>query len=305
MTLADIEAMGTDTLTPWKEELLWRLYIKTHGRVTLARSDGPIEHGQAVAAAVQATRPPDLGEQELTNFLEGFPQRYLATVDSSRVYEHARLARDIHRDEVHLFLEPKGSVWELTVVTLDKPLLFSNICGVLAFFGVNILRGSAMTNSNAVVLDVFEFSDDEGAFGQTPGASGQLERLLQDVVAGRQDITVLLRDRHSGPLYGREPRRITPVVSFAAAHTRGTTLEITAQDAPGPHQPRDRAAWLQRGARADRDRGRHGRRRVPPDRGCGPAGGRGTARAVGGSRAHAGGRVRTLVLRRHPWARIT
>jgi [protein-PII] uridylyltransferase len=233
MTLADIEAMGTDTLTPWKEELLWRLYIKTHDRVTLARSDGPIEHGQAAVAAVQATRPPDLGEPELTNFLEGFPQRYLATVDSSRVYEHARLARDIHRDEVHLFLEQKGSVWELTVVTLDKPLLFSNICGVLAFFGLNILRGSAMTNSNGVVLDVFEFSDDEGAFGQTPGASGQLERLLQDVVAGRQDITVLLRDRHSGPLYGREPRRITPVVSFAAAHTRGTTLEITAQDAPG------------------------------------------------------------------------
>jgi [protein-PII] uridylyltransferase len=95
------------------------------------------------------------------------------------------------------------------------------------------VSGSARTSSNGVVLDVFEFSDDEGAFGQTPGASGQLERLLQDVVAGRQDITVLLRDRHSGPLYGREPRRITPVVSFAAAHTRGTTLEITAQDAPG------------------------------------------------------------------------
>jgi [protein-PII] uridylyltransferase len=234
MTLADVQGMGPNTLTPWKEELLWRLYLKTHDRLTLAYGDDVIEHGQAVVGAVQATRPADISEQELTEFLEGFPQRYLVTIDSSRVYQHTRLARDIHRDEVHLFLEQKGAVWELAVVTLDKPMLFSNICGTLSYLGLDILRGSAMTSSRGVVLDIFEFSDDEGAFGQTPGASQQLERLLQDVVAGRQDIAVLLREKQSGPLYGREPRRIAPVVRFDAAHSQShTILEIVAQDAPG------------------------------------------------------------------------
>jgi [protein-PII] uridylyltransferase len=234
MTLADIQAFGTSTLTPSKEELLWRLYVKTHGRLTRAYGDEVIEHGHAAMAAVQATRPPDVSEQELTAFLEGFPQRYLVTVDSSRVYQHARLARNIHRDEVHLFLEQKGTVWELAVVTLDKPLLFSNICGTLSYCGLDILRGSAMTSARGVVLDILEFSDDEGAFGQTPGASMRLERLLQDVVAGRQEITALLREKQSGPLYGREPRRIAPVVRFDAAHSQNyTILEIVAQDAPG------------------------------------------------------------------------
>ena len=35
MTLADVEAVSPDTLTPWKEELLWRLYVDTYNHLTL------------------------------------------------------------------------------------------------------------------------------------------------------------------------------------------------------------------------------------------------------------------------------
>ena len=34
--LADIGAVSPDTLTPWKEELLWRLYVDTYNRLTSA-----------------------------------------------------------------------------------------------------------------------------------------------------------------------------------------------------------------------------------------------------------------------------
>ena len=47
------------------------------------------------------------------------------------------------------------------MATLDKPFLFSNICGVLSSFGMNIIRGHALTNPNGLVLDVFQFTDDE------------------------------------------------------------------------------------------------------------------------------------------------
>jgi hypothetical protein len=56
---------------------------------------------------------------------------------------------------VHPWLEQKGPVWELTVVTLDKPFLFSNISGVQSSFGMDILCGHAMTNPNGLMLDVF------------------------------------------------------------------------------------------------------------------------------------------------------
>ena len=63
---------------------------------------------------------------------------------------------------MHLSLERgEASVWSLAVATLDKPFLFSNICGVLSSFGMNIIRGHALTNPSGLVLDVFQFTDDE------------------------------------------------------------------------------------------------------------------------------------------------
>ncbi|HEV8317933.1 MAG TPA: hypothetical protein VGQ10_11010 [Vicinamibacterales bacterium] len=234
MTLADIEAVSPDTLTLWKEELLWRLYVDTYSQLTFGYGDETIDPGHAAVASLQARRPPDLGEHELASFLEGFPRRYLARVDAEHVYRHARLARDIHPDEVHLFLEPKGETWELSVVTLDKPYLFSNISGVLSYFGMNILRGSAMTSPAGLVLDIFEFTDQERFFQFNPGATPQVEKLLQDVVAGRQDVAALLLRKEGSVLYRRQPQRVAPVVHFDSGHSqRYTVMEIVAQDTLG------------------------------------------------------------------------
>ncbi len=101
------------------------------------------------------------------------------------IYRHVRLARDIHPDEVHLSLEQNESVWTLAVATLDKPFLFSNICGVLSSFGMNILRGNAFTNPSGLVLDVFQFTDEERFLELNRDAHEQVLSVLQDVVAGR------------------------------------------------------------------------------------------------------------------------
>ena len=233
MTLVDIEAVSADILTPWREELMWRLYVDTYNQLTLGYGDQVIK-GEQAAAALQATRPPDIGEGELARFLEGFPQRYLALFDAEAIYRHARLSRDIHADEVHLFLEQKGDVWELTVVTLDKPYLFSNISGVLSYCGMDILRGNAMTSPAGLVLDIFQFTDHEGFFRFNPGATQQFETLLQDVVAGRQDVSMLLQRKEGGASHRKGPRRVAPVVYVDNEHSqRYTVLEIVAQNALG------------------------------------------------------------------------
>jgi [protein-PII] uridylyltransferase len=238
LTLVDIEAVGPGTLTPWKEELLWRLYVDTYNDLTLAYGDVVIERGQAAVAALQARRPADLTERQLAEFLEGFPRRYLALFDAAHVYQHARLARDIHPGEVHLFLEPKGDIdiWELAVVTLDTPRLFANISGTVAYFGMDILRGSAMTSPAGLVLDIFQFADREGFFrlNAGAGATDELRAMLQQVIAGQQDITALLQRKANGPLYRRGPQRVAPVVYFDDTHSQSyTVIELVAQDALG------------------------------------------------------------------------
>ena len=77
MTLADVEAVSPETLTPWKEELLWRLYVDTYNHLTQRYGDELIERNQAGVDDLLAQRPPDLGRAGDHAFLEGLPQRYL------------------------------------------------------------------------------------------------------------------------------------------------------------------------------------------------------------------------------------
>jgi [protein-PII] uridylyltransferase len=233
MTLADVEAVSPETLTRWKEELLWRLYVDTYNYLTLQYGDDVIERTETAAAECVARRPPDLDSAEVTTFLEGLPRRYLQLFDRKTVYEHVRLARNIHPDEVHLRLEPTEAAWELTVVTLDKPMLFSNICGVLSSFGMDILRGHAMTNPNGLVLDVFQFVDAERFLGLNPGAKDTILHALEDVVAGRSTAEDRLRGRRHG-LTRRRALSVQPIVhADGGASRKYTVLEIVAPDQLG------------------------------------------------------------------------
>jgi [protein-PII] uridylyltransferase len=235
MTLADVGAVSPDTLTPWKEDLLWRVYVDTYNRLTLGYADQLLDKDPAGLAVLIAGRPADISEQELVTFLEGLPRRYLSTFGLSAVYRHVRLARDIHPDEVHTFLEKHDDVWELTLVTLDKPFLFSNISGVLSYFGMDIHRGQAMTTPNGLVLDVFEFSDDEDFLKQNAAATTEISKMLERAVAGSVDVTALLRGRMHSVLHRvRHHHRRPPVAHFDNEHSRKyTVLEIVADDAPG------------------------------------------------------------------------
>lgn len=233
ITLADVGAVSPETLTPWKEDLLWRVYVDTYNRLTLGYADQLLDKDPAGLAVLIAGRPADISEAELVKFLEGLPRRYLSTFGLGAVYRHVRLARDIHPDEVHTFLENHDDVWELTLVTLDKPFLFSNVSGVLSYFGMDIHRGQAMTTPGGLVLDVFEFSDEEGFLKQNAAATTEISRLLQRAVAGSVDVTALLRGRMRSVLHRARHRR-PPVVHFDNEHSRKyTVLEIVADDAPG------------------------------------------------------------------------
>ena len=233
LTFADVDAVSLETLTPWKAELLWRLYVDTYNQLTLGYGDELIGHSQSEIAQAVGARHADLPAEEIARFLEGLPQRYLQLFDREAIARHVRLARDIQPDTVHVSLERKGSAWELTVVTLDKPFLFSNISGVLASFGMDILRGHAMTSPHGLVLDVFQFTDRERFLELNPGARDEFVAVLEKVVSGLVDVTVRLRRREQSPVHLR-PRRVTPVVHCDNhASQRYTIVEIVADDALG------------------------------------------------------------------------
>jgi [protein-PII] uridylyltransferase len=234
LTLVDIEAVSPDTLTPWREELLWRLYIDTYNHLTLEYGDELVAQDHAALAGLLARRPQDVSEPEIRRFVEGLPRRYLQLFAPDAIYQHVRLSRDITPDHVHAALERKDEAWELTVVTLDKPFLFSNICGVLSSFGMDILRGHALTNPNGLVLDIFQFTDQAQYLELNAGGDQRLLHVLEEVVSGRSEIAHRLRARERGILYRRGVPHFPPVIrADNQSSRRYTILDIIANNAIG------------------------------------------------------------------------
>jgi [protein-PII] uridylyltransferase len=234
LTLVDVEAVSPDTMTPWREELLWRLYVDTYNYLTLQYGDELIAQDQAALNELVAQRPVEIAETEIRRFVEGLPRRYLQLFSPDAIYRHVELSRDIASDHVHATLERKGDAWELTVVTLDKPYLFSNICGVLSSFAMDILRGHALTNPNGLVLDIFQFTDQERYLELNEDGQDQFLAVLEETVSGRDDVTKRLRARERGILYRRGVPRFPPMIHCDNQSSRRyTILDIIANNAIG------------------------------------------------------------------------
>lgn len=233
MTLADVEAVSRDTLTPWKEELLWRLYVDTYNHLTLTYADEVIDREQTAHSGLMEGRPSDLTEPQIAEFLQGLPRRYLQLFSPGAVYGHVRRARALKPGAVEAWLEHKDQEWELTVLTRDQPFLFSNISGVLSSFGMDILRGFAFTKPDGLVVDMFSFADRERFLELNEGGDRQVIALLDDVIHGKADIALKLKGREEGAFRRRLPG-FAPVVHCDNDSSRlYTIVEIIAENVLG------------------------------------------------------------------------
>jgi [protein-PII] uridylyltransferase len=186
-TLAHVEAGRHGRLNAWRRDQLWSLYVNARHRVLLGSAAEPAAADDPARAVALAGCPEDIPREELAGFLDGLPDRYLATFGVASVYTHARLARALAPGGVHIALERQDAVWRLTIVSAGTRHLFATVAGVLSFVGMDIHRAQAMTTPDELVLDVFEFSDAAGVLGRTPGATSDLDRLLHAVAEGTLD----------------------------------------------------------------------------------------------------------------------
>jgi [protein-PII] uridylyltransferase len=104
---------------------------------------------------------------------------------------------------------------------------------VLSYFGMDIHRAQAMTTPAGLVLDVFEFSDEEQFLAQNAAGAAEIYRVLQAAVSGTVDVTELLRGKQRSVLYRRR-LPVPPVIHVDHEHSeKYTVLEIVADDALG------------------------------------------------------------------------
>jgi [protein-PII] uridylyltransferase len=235
LTYADIHAVNPEALTPWKAEMLWQLYVATSNHFSRTLDTDRL-HAHDEVSMLEQVRAQTGGAstEEIERFLEGFPRRYLAVHSAAEVAAHFALYQKLRAEPVQTELQARRHSFSLTLLTADRPALFATIAGVLAGWGMNIVKADAFANAAGIVLDTFHFTDLHRTLELNPSEIERFLTSLRDVVNGKAALEPLLKGRETAS------RARTPKVTVETrtgfddtSSEHSTLLEIFAQDRPG------------------------------------------------------------------------
>jgi [protein-PII] uridylyltransferase len=238
MTYADMKAVNNEVMTEWKEDLLWQLYVETYNRLTLGLADDRYSQQPSLETDIQEIAgllPHGTPPQEIRDFLDGFPRRYLKVTPKSQIAEHFLISRKLAEWPMVMHLGRSAAVYELLVMTADRPFLFSKITGVLSYFGMNIVRGQAFSNRHGTIFDLIAFEDPDGSLEKNPTEADRLAGVLAQVVAGEVELNELLRGKFASIIYQKQKKGLvqTTIHFDDEFSERCTIMEILTQDAFG------------------------------------------------------------------------
>jgi [protein-PII] uridylyltransferase len=219
LTYADIGAVNPQAMSPWRLEQLWLAYISTYEEFTRELATERIHDAEGM--------PP-----EQAAFLEGLPMRYLRTHSTEEIDGHFALARQLESRPLAVEIQHERGIYKLTLLTRDRPALFTSVAGAISSFGLDIVKAEAFSNAAGVVLDTFTFSDPHRTLELNPSEVDRLRGVVRKVVEGKQDAEKLLRGRPKPFLSSR--LKVPPKVAFKNDAAESATLvEIAAEDRPG------------------------------------------------------------------------
>jgi [protein-PII] uridylyltransferase len=232
LTYADIRAVNPDALTPWKAENLWRLYVAASNQLNRGVDDD-LFHATAGNEQVRKLEKliPNRSKQ-LQAFLEGLPRRYLLSHTTDQMAVHFDLSLKLSREPVAVALKLGGDLYELSVVSEDRPFLFARIAGSLAAWGMNIVKANAFSNAAGVAVDSFYFKDRFRTLELNPTERDRFKRSVSDVVEGRADLQQLM-ERRSGESFTAKVTVIPKITMDHEASSHSSLVEVVAQDKPG------------------------------------------------------------------------
>src|SRR5580700_1652087 len=232
LTYADIKAVNPEALTPWKAENVWQLYMGAANY--LNRSADQRVHGDANGEKLARLRSlaPVMGAK-FKDFVEGFPQRYLRVHSAEDVMRHMEMAEEFGHDPVQVDLKRGRHWYELTLVTRDRASLFATLTGVLAAWGMNIVKANAFSNQAGTVVDSLYFTDRFRTLELNLSEWERFKKSIAAVLSGEADLDKMLRERQRSEKHTSTKVKVETRIDFDdTASSSSTLLQVIAQDRP-------------------------------------------------------------------------
>jgi [protein-PII] uridylyltransferase len=235
LTYADIHAVNPEALTPWKAEMLWQLFVATSNHFSRTLDRDRLHASDEGSLLEQVRKQTGSGSTaEIERFLEGFPRRYRSVHSAAEIAAHFELYQKLSREPVQTELKARHHSFSFTILTADRPALFATISGVLAGWGMNIVKADAFANAAGVILDTFQFVDLHRTLELNPSEIARFKKSLAEVVNGKAPLEPLLKGRETASK--AKPPKVTvesQITYDDTSSTHSTLLEIMAQDRPG------------------------------------------------------------------------
>jgi [protein-PII] uridylyltransferase len=232
LTYADIKAVNPEALTPWKAENVWQIYIAAENY--LNRSADQRVHADVndeKLARLRSLAP--VTKSKFKGFLEGFPQRYLLVHTAEEVMRHMQMAEELGNDPVQVELKRGRHWYELTLVAKDRPFLFATLAGVLAAWGMNIVKANAFSNEAGTVVDTLYFTDRFKTLELNLSEWERFRRSVASVLLGEADLEKMLRDRQRAEKGAIAKVKVETKIEFDDSSSSTSTLvQVIAQDRP-------------------------------------------------------------------------
>jgi [protein-PII] uridylyltransferase len=240
LTFADMRAVAPKVYNNWRDMLLSELYMRALKILEHDHCDAidPARRLAAVKAAVrEQLAAVHVAEAAATEFLTKMPDRYFLTVPEADVPLHFEMIGALASESLvcrrrHF---PELEFSEFMVATRDQPGLFAKVAGVLTANNLKILSARIITCGEGLALDVFRVSHQIGEAAMDDDRWLRVERDLERVLAGQEDIAELVaRARKNQAGSRRFVRRVaTEITIDNRSSEQFTVVDVFTQDRVG------------------------------------------------------------------------
>lgn len=194
ITYADMSAVNPRFWTSWKSHFLHELYLSAMEYLSGVKKDRAeyIRDLQAYS--------PEISAEEILQFIEEMPERYLLSTSKAKVIADYGLKKKAVWDFFSMRIDSRpDGVTELAICTKDSPGLFSKIVGFFSSKRLNIFSGSIFTGRSGIVIDKISISNWKDIWWA--GLEKDLEEGLRSIIVDEKPVRLVQHRSETNSLF--------------------------------------------------------------------------------------------------------
>src|SRR5205814_7992999 len=146
---------------------------------------------------------------------------------------HLQMAEELGGNPVQVELKRGRHWYELSLVAGDRPFLFAKLSGVLAAWGMNIVKANAFSNQAGIVVDTLYFTDRFRTLELNLSEWDRFRRGVASVLLGEVDLEKMLRDRQRSEKGTIAKVKVETKIEFDdSCSATSTMVQVITQDRP-------------------------------------------------------------------------